>query len=141
MEKQMKNRTTTARNVFFKLALSAIIAAGSFTSANAQNSAVTSPTPQIKYIGSLGDKIVFQVDYDNKSQDGFSVEIKDYQGFQFYFDKFKDKAFKKKYAIDKAELGNNSITFTVTTKAGVQQQVFDVNTTSRVVEEVSVVKL
>lgn len=137
----MKNRTTTARNVFFKLALSALIAAGSLTSANAQISATTSPTPQIKYIGSLGDKIVFQVDYDNRSQEGFSVEIKDYQGFQFYFDKFKDITFKKKFAIDKAELENNPITFTVITKTGVKQQVFDVNTTSRLVEEVSVVKL
>ena len=136
----MKNRTTTARNQFLKLALSGIIAAGSLTSAQAQN-ATTSPTPQIKYIGTMGEKLVFQVAYDNQSQDGFSVEIKDEQGYQFYFDKFRDKTFKKRYVIDKDELGNNTISFTVATKATVEQQTFNVNASFRVVEEVRVVKL
>ena len=142
MEKQMKNRTTTARNQFFKLALTGIIAAGSLTSANAQKSLTTSPTPQIQYIGTLDDKLVFEVAFDNKSQEGFTVEIRDAQGYEFYFDRFRDKTFNKKFAIDKAELGNNSITFTVATKTLIQQTVvFDVNSSYRVVEEISVVKL
>lgn len=140
MEKQMKNQKTPARNQFFKLIVAGFIAAASFTSTQAQSSTEL-PAPQIKYIGSLGDKLVFQVDYNNESSDAFSLEIKDGQGYQFFFDRFKDKAFKKKFAIDKSELGDNAIQFTIATKDAIKKQSFDVNASYRVVEEVSVVKL
>lgn len=136
----MKKHTTTARNQFFKLALSGFIATASLTSAQAQNTTASS-APEIKYIGTMDDKLVFQVEYDNQFQEGFSVEITDQQGYQFYFSKFNDKTFKKRYAIDKAELGSNSISFKVATKTTAKEQVFDVNASFRVIEEVSVVKL
>jgi hypothetical protein len=62
-------------------------------------------------------------------------------GFEFYTGKFKQKNFKKKYAIDKSELNNTSISFVLASQGNVQQQEFDINASSRLVEEISVVKL
>ena len=140
MEKQMKNDVSNVRSTFVKMAMLVVLLANSFNLLHAQNIS-TSPEPEIKYIGVFDDQLVFEIEYNNEAQSPFSLEIRDENGYQFYFSKFKQKGFKKKYAISKAELGNSSITFLLTAHGNSTKQVFDVNASSRVVEEVSVVKL
>ena len=140
MEKQMKNQLLKARYTFFKLAMICMLLVNSAAVLQAQTLS-KSPEAEIKYVGVVDGKYVFEVGYTNDAQNVFSVEIKDEQGYQFYFGKFKQKGFKKQYAIDKAELGNGSITFLLAAQGNVQKQIFDITTTSRTIDEVSVVKL
>ena len=78
------------------------------------------------------------MEYNNVNDEPFTVEVKDGDGYVFYNSRFKDKKFRKFFAIDKNELDKTSITIQVATKDGTQKQVFDVNTTSRFVQDVSV---
>ena len=140
MKKQMTSRTANLRNAILKFAFAALFITTTGAVVNAQ---ITPSTPgaKVQYIGTADDKLVFEIQYANTAGESFSVEIKDAQGYQFYFDRSKDKSFRKRFAISRSELGNNAISFVISGKAGVQQQTFDVNASYRVVEEVSVVKL
>lgn len=89
----------------------------------------------------MNDKLLFGVEYNNDNAEPFTVEVKDGEGYVFFNSRFKDKKFRKFFAIDKSELEKTSITIQLATKGNIQKQVFDVNTTSRLVEEVSVVRL
>ena len=140
MEKQMKTQSSTVRNAILKLVLVWLLIVNAFGIAQAQPLS-DSPSAEMKYIGMVDDKLVFEIEYKNESQNVFTVEIKDEDGFQFYQGKFKQRAFKKQFAISKDELRNNSITFVLAAQGKLQKQTFDINATSRLVEEVSVVKL
>lgn len=140
MEKQMKTQMSKARYTIFKLAMICVLLVNSAIVLQAQSSNTT-PQPEIKYVGVVDDKYVFEVVYPNETQNVFSVEIKDENGYQFYFNKFKQKGFRKQYAIDKFELGNGSITFLLSAQGAVKKQSFDISTSTRTVDEVSVVKL
>ncbi|QEC58027.1 hypothetical protein [Flavisolibacter ginsenosidimutans] len=141
MEKQMKTQTSGIRSSFARLFVAAALTASSFSLVQAQDSPKKTVDADIKYAGIVGDRILFQVTYNNQSGEPFTVEIKDGQGYQFYAAHFKDKSFKKYFAIDKSEIDKASITFVLSAKTGEQKEVFDVNTTAKVQEEVSVVKL
>ena len=95
---------------------------------------------EIKYIGLVNDKLVFEIVYINEEQESLSLQIKDQGGYLFYFERSKEKKFLRRFAIDKTELGKNAITFVLSTKDNIHKQVFDVNASFRVVEEVSVVQ-
>ena len=140
MKKQMKTPILNVRTAFIKLAFVSLFIVNSFGILQAQPFS-KSPSAEIKYLGMVDDKLVFEVEFKNDAESTFQLEIKDEKGYQFYSAKFKQKNFRKKYAIDKSELGNASITFVLASEGGLQQQEFDINATSRLVEEVSVVKL
>lgn len=131
---------TTAKGKITRLLLVGFFAANSFGFVQAQQSPSKSIGAEIKYIGLLDSKLVFQVDYHNADQKSFSIEITDQDGFEFYSARFKQKGFVGRYAIDKLELGNNTISFTVLSDGKKVEQSFDVNTSLRLAEEKSVVK-
>jgi hypothetical protein len=141
MEKQMKTQTSGIRSSFARLFFAVVLSASSFSFVQAQETPQKGADADIRYAGIMGDKIVFQVVYSNEKGEPFAVEIKDQQGYQFYAAHFKDKGFKKYFAIDKSEIDRASITFVLSAKGTEQKQVFDVNTTAKVQEEISVVKL
>lgn len=140
MEKQMKTQSTVVRNTIIKVTMICLLIVNSFSAINAQNLS-NSPNAEIKYVGIVDNKLVFEVEYKNVSGVPFILEIRDADGFEFYTGKFKQKNFRKKYAIDKSELRNTSISFVLASQGNVHQQEFDINASSRVVEEISVVKL
>ena len=140
MEKQMKTQLSAVRNTIIKFTMILLLTGSSLSAVQAQK-ASPSPNAEIKYIGIVDNKLVFEVEYKNASEVPFILEIRDANGFEFYTGKFKQKNFRKKYAIDKSELNNTSISFVLASQGNVQQQEFDINASSRVVEEISVVKL
>ena len=95
----------------------------------------------VKYMGTINDQIVFQLNYDNKDGQPFYVTVKDAEGVTLYNAKFNEKNFSKQFRFYKSELGNADLLFTVATQNEKQSQTFKVATTSRIVEEVVVTKL
>lgn len=142
MKKQTTTTATGLRTSFARLLTAGLLTVGSFSAAEAQT-AKSPVDADIKYAGTSNDKLLFAVNFDNKTAEPFTVEVKDGDGYVFYNNRFKDKKFRKFFAIDKNELEKASITIQVATREGVQKQVFDVNTTSKFVQDVnvSVVKL
>jgi hypothetical protein len=140
MEKQMKTQSSAVRNTIIKITMVLLLVVNSFSAINAQKFS-DSPNAEVKYVGIIDNKLVFEVEFKNASEVPSILEIRDGNGFEFYTGKFKQKNFKKKYAIDKSELSNTSISFVLASQGNVQQQEFDINASSRLVEEISVVKL
>lgn len=138
----MKKQKTTlkSRTNLYRLLLAGLLLIGSTSLVQAQENAASSSEPNVQYVGVVNAKYVFQVEFQNEAPD-FTLEIKDQEGYQLFADRFKSKKFKKQFAIDKTNFSDNGITFIFTSQGKVQKQVFDINTTSRIVEEVSVVKL
>ena len=140
MEKQMKTQSSGLRYTLVKFIMVWVLLVNSLGILQAQGLS-KSPSAEIKYIGIVDDKLVFEIAYNSDGQNVFSVEIKDEAGYQFYYGKFKQKSFRKQFAIDKAELNNSSISFELSSLGSVKKEVFDINASARIVEEVSVVKL
>lgn len=136
----MKTQKTTGS--YARLLAAAFIIAGGLTTAQAQDTAKT-VNADIHYAGTVNNQLLFGVEYNNEAIQPFTVEVKDGDGYVFFNGRFKDKKFRKFFALDKTELEKGSITIQVVTKDGVQMQAFDINTTSRFVQDVnvSVVKL
>jgi hypothetical protein len=141
MEKQMTVRNAAARNFFFKLLMVWLLVINAFSALQAQDTIFKLHTPEVKYVGIVDEKFVFQVDFQNEPTDAFTLEIKDDHGYQLYFEKFTNKKFKKQFAINKSDLEDNTITFVITSQNGVQKQVFDINMSSRMINDVNVIKL
>lgn len=135
----MKTQTATVRSTFTRAFFAGLLAMSSFSVVKAQNA--NKPEADIRYAGTYNDKLIFEVDYKNDTQEPFTLEIKDGEGYVFYNSRFKEKSFRKYFALDKSELFKTSITIQVATKNAIQKQVFDVNTTTKTVDEISVVKL
>jgi len=95
----------------------------------------------IKYIGVVGDQVVFQLNYENKTGETLSVVIKDEDGNTLYTGKFNDKKVFKQFRFYRSDISDSNVSFTLSTSNDKQSQVFQVAATSRVVEDVVVTKL
>jgi hypothetical protein len=120
-----------------KLVASLILIAGSF-SAQAQTANNESPVrvAEVKHIGNTRDMMVFQVQVDNSLGERFSVVLKDTYGATLFNEVFKDKKFDKKFKVPKTE--DSKVYFVIRDLANNSEQSFEVNSNTRVIEEVSV---
>ncbi|MFL5741144.1 MAG: hypothetical protein ACJ75B_13055 [Flavisolibacter sp.] len=136
MKKQFLNRIQkTIVSVVLASALlgvSPLVHAADGTKAPASSVAVT-------YVGSIENQPVFQIDYDNKDEAVFVLTIKDSDGNTLYVEKSKDKKFSKKFRYDGDE--HVKLTFIIATPTERLSQSFEVNTNTRVVQDVVVTKL
>lgn len=141
MKKQTRNLMNTARKIavpafFAVLLMTGISSASAFGQSIASNS-----KPSIQYIGKMNDQLVFQFDYDNPNSEAVNVLIKDENGNVLYADRFKDKKLSKKFKLNTAEYGDVRLTFVVSTEKDRTAQVFQINTNTRVVDDVVVTNL
>jgi hypothetical protein len=142
MKKQM---TLNLRKTASKIALPALLASvllfnGVGNSLHAQNSTSYSK-PVIKYVGKANDQLVFQVDFDNVNDEVFSLAIKDADGNILYVDRFKDKKFSKRFKFDQSGYNNMKLSFIITTDKEKDVQAFEINSNTRVIDDVVVTNL
>lgn len=105
----------------------------------AQDNETPKPAAAIKYLGNNNDQLLFQVDFENKEEESFTLIIKDEEGNTLFNGRFRDKSFTKKFMFDRSEMGASRLEFTIGTGKGKQTQVFQVAT--RVVEDVVVTRM
>lgn len=96
----------------------------------------------VKHISTTDDKVIFQLSLDNEAGDKFSVTIKDAMGNTIFYNVYDEKKFDKKFLLEKSE-DISKLTFVLRSLKDKSSQSFEVNTTSRLVEnyDVSVRKL
>ena len=139
MKKQTFNKLgNAARNTF----LAAIFLIGLSSSAQAQDTdtPVISPV-EIRYLGTVDDQPVFQVDFDNATEKNVRVSITDENGILLYGGRSNEKKFSKKFKFEKAGIDPVKLTFTLTTGKERQSQVFEINTKVWTVRDVVVTRL
>ena len=98
-------------------------------------------TIAVQYIGSVENQPVFQIEFENTAGVPVHVYIKDDEGNTIYYEKFRDKKFSKKFRLDQPLDGSIKLTFSLATEKEKQTQVFEVNTSVRMVQDVVVTKL
>lgn len=91
----------------------------------------------VKHISTTDEKIIFQLSLDNETGDRFAVSIRDVQGNTIFQDIYSEKKFDKKFILDKSE-NIGKLTFVVRSLKDNQTQVFEVNTTTRLIENTDV---
>jgi hypothetical protein len=99
------------------------------------------PEPTVKYIGTLDGQPVFKVQVENENNAVSHLTIKDDTGDILYSEKIKGKEFSKKFKFENADRRNVKLTFIVEGKDGAQSQDFQVNTSTKVLNDVVVTSL
>lgn len=134
----MKSATinTIVKIVFFTAVL-ALFTFGTVLTANAQDG--NNPVA-IKYIGSIGNQPVFQVEFDNQTEEEILVVLKDSDGNTLYTEKFQGKHFAKRFQLSRYE-NDLQVTLSLTSRKDRQTQQYQINRATRMVEDVTVTKL
>lgn len=123
-----------ATRKFFTISISALLILGA-TSAQAQSTDVVK-TAVVKHLGNTGETMNFQVKYENVTGERFAVTVRDHDGGVLFQEFFTDKQFDKKFKIPKAD--NERVTFQIRSVKENVPQTFEINTNTRMIEEVIV---
>ena len=102
----------------------------------------TKPVPpvEITYVGSIDFKPVFQIDFDNQDAAEVNLLLRDEDGTIIYSELVKDKKYSRKIQLENIDR-NARITLVLRSKKGTQSQVFEINKSTKVVENVVVAKV
>lgn len=110
------------------------------TRANDRDSVTRTPgasTAEVKYVGGTSGERIFHVSYNNPTGSRFSVKVLDADGTQLYQSVYTDKLFNKKFQLDNIE-NSGKVVFMIRNFGDGSVQSFEVNTNTRLVEDVDV---
>jgi hypothetical protein len=139
----MQSTTLQLQKLVIRLSLCAFVLVSFLPqSVSAQEQDPLTPAAAIiKYLGLVEEKLLFNVDINNGNAERCTITIQDEAGEVLYKQEFKDARFVKTFAINKEELAGKNLVFILNKGKAKQEQVYQVSTTSRVVEDVNVAKL
>ncbi|WEK37130.1 MAG: hypothetical protein P0Y53_06420 [Candidatus Pseudobacter hemicellulosilyticus] len=139
-------KTATKANHSRSILLAAILLIVSTATLKAQSAADStgsssdSITRQVKHLGNIGANMVFQVQYANPTGERFLVQIKDGDNTTLFQEAFTAKKFDRKFRVPRAEQGQLTFIIKGNRNTTVLES-FEVNTSTRVVEEIVVQKM
>lgn len=93
----------------------------------------------VTHIGNIDNSVLLKVQYDNLSGEKFALTIKDQHGEVLYQEVYSDKKFSKKFQLPKENA--EKLHFIIKGVKSNQTQTFEVNTNTRLVEEMVVKKI
>ena len=138
MKKQIFS--TLVKKSIRSIGFTSLVLVGVLSSASAQSS-VKSPEPDVKYIGNLDGRPIFNVHLDNQEGNVYHLTIKDDEGNVLYAERIKGKQFSKQFKFDNADRNNVKLTFILEANKTTQSKEFKVNTTTSVLNNVVVTTL
>ncbi len=94
---------------------------------------------EMKFIGSMDNKPVFEMTFTNDDQSDFTITVRDSYSAVLYKTTVHGANISRKFLLNTEELGDVPLTFEVSSKTH-KTAVFEVNKYSRVVEDVVVTK-
>ncbi|HWJ90126.1 MAG TPA: hypothetical protein VNR87_03395 [Flavisolibacter sp.] len=139
MKKQFVNNLSRTKKSILNLGLAGILFVGLPSVVNAEEKPGTPSGVSVNYVGSVDNQPVFQIEFDNKNEEQFTISIKDSDGNVLYVERSKDKKFVKRFKYQGEEAVK--LTFVLSTDKEKQAQVFEVNKSIRVVQDVVVNRL
>lgn len=135
----MKNSSKALNNV---LALVILVFTVTFSATQAQAAEGKKEAPvEIKYLGTFDGKPLFQINLTNEDSREMYLTLSDEHGNMIYSDIVKDKTYARKIQFDGAELNDLKLTLTLRSKKDFQTQSFQINKSTRTVENIAVEKV
>jgi len=110
------------------------------TNVHAADKAKSVPV-EIKYLGSIDDKPVFQIDFDNQNSEEMLLTLKDDSGNIIYTELVKDKKYSRKIQLESADLSDLKMILVLSNKKAYQSQTFQISRNTHIIEHVKVEKL
>ena len=139
MKKQFVNNLSRTKKSILNLGLAGFLFVGLPSVVIAEEKPGTPSGVSVNYVGSVDNQPVFQIEFDNKNEEQFTISIKDSDGNVLYVERSKDKKFVKRFKYQGEEAVK--LTFVLSTDKEKQAQVFEVNKSIRVVQDVVVNRL
>jgi hypothetical protein len=107
--------------------------------AEAQKFALEPKNPEVRYLGTVQDKLVFQIDLPRVSPDQY-ISIKDEDGMTLFTEKIRDNKFSRKFAFEKEEFEGKKLSFVIYGGKETTAQTFQVTRNMRVVEDLVITR-
>ena len=129
---------------FFKAAAFVIVITMA-TAAKAQLTPVSSTISEVPikaavtYVATGNESLFFDVKVNNAEGEKFTIVVKDDNSTTLFRGTYYDKNFKKRFVLPKTD--SNKLTFQIRSESDSKSETFEVNTKTRVVEEVVVTKV
>jgi hypothetical protein len=95
----------------------------------------------VKYIGSINNQDLIQVEIENNSDDSFEISFVDKDGIELYSEIFNTRKISKKFLLDIPDLNFKNLQLIVTSKKTFQSQTFSLAKNRTVFENVIVAKI
>lgn len=108
--------------------------------AEAQKFAVEPKNPEIRYLGTVQDKLVFQIDLPGVSENHQYISIKDEDGMTLFTERIRDNKFSRKFAFEKEEFEGKKLSFVIYGGKETTAQTFQVTRNMRMVEDVVITR-
>ena len=96
---------------------------------------------ELKLVGNVNDQPIFQLSYTGTEQDEFTIVLRDEDGNALYRENIKGEGFTKKFLLNKEEIGDGTLRFEVSSKKFDKVAVYEVNRSTRQVEDMVINKL
>jgi hypothetical protein len=93
----------------------------------------------VTYVSGGNETLLFDVKVDNAEGERFTIFVKDENGTTIYRGVYNDRDFKKRFVLPKTDSGK--VTFSIKSESGIKSESFEINTNTRIVEEVTVKKV
>lgn len=138
MKKQFVFSST--RKVIVRFGMAALLFLSTAT-AFAGGARSDDPFINVRYIGAVENRAQFQVDLVNDNEEAYLVAIQDQEGTYLYKEKVNARTFTKKFEWQNGEYPAAKLVFSVTGLKSKKTQVFEVNTSVRTVQDVTVTRL
>lgn len=129
---------------FFKAAAFVIVITMA-TAAKAQLTPVSSTISEVPikaavtYVATGNESLFFDVKVNNKEGGKFTIVVKDDNSSTLFRGTYYERSFKKRFVLPKTD--SNKLTFQIRGESDSKSETFEVNTKTRVVEEVVVTKV
>jgi len=140
----MKTIQNTLRQVLSIIAILvlAIVTVPALANENKENGTIEKrETPVVKYIGTVNMSPVYEIQFNNASQEALVITLKDEEGNTLYTENFAGSKYAKKFQFERADASDLKLQLVLTSKHNNQSQSFQINKSVRVVEDVVISKI
>ena len=144
MRKHLMRVVNANSSKFFKVAAFVIVITMA-TAAKAQLTPVSSTISEVPikaavtYVATGNESLFFDVKVNNKEGEKFTILVKDDNSSTLFRGTYYERNFKKRFVLPKTD--SNKLTFQIRGESDSKSETFEVNTKTRVVEEVVVTKV
>jgi hypothetical protein len=137
----MKSVNNKVRNVLTVILVIGLLVLSNYSFADTTNRKPLTTPVSVKYIGSVNNQDLIQVEIDNSSEDELQISFVDKDGVELYSEYFNSKKIVKKFLLDISDLNYNNIQVIVTSRKTANSQSFSIEKSSTSVENIVVAKL
>jgi adenylate cyclase len=137
----MKSVNNKVRNVLTLVLVIALMVLSKYSFADTTERKVPATPVSVKYIGSINNQDLIQVEIENNSDDSFEISFVDKDGIELYSEIFNTRKISKKFLLDIPDLNFKNLQLIVTSKKTFQSQTFSLAKNRTVFENVIVAKI